>query len=194
MKYNYLLFDLDGTLFDYDKAESEALKNTFVQLGLSYDSAFLNTYREINHLIWQDFENGKIAQKDLKTKRFDQLSDLLNIKFDSSIFSDKYLLNLSKGTSLIEGSEETLKKLNVTSKLYLITNGLSIVQRPRIKNSVIGKYFDGVIISDSWPVSGASVKSQDIIFNIILDVGSIKHGILCSTAVGLRINFVKNYG
>ena len=29
MKYKLLLFDLDGTLFDYEKAEQEAFYNTF---------------------------------------------------------------------------------------------------------------------------------------------------------------------
>ena len=68
MKYKHLLFDLDGTLFDYDKAESDALENTFLQFGFNYEPDYLTKYRELNHLIWQDFENGNIAQKELKTK------------------------------------------------------------------------------------------------------------------------------
>ena len=97
MNYKYLLFDLDGTLFYYDKAESNALENTFIQFGFAYNNGYLDTYRKINLLIWQDFENGKIAQKELKIKRFEQLAATLDLKFDSSKFSKKYLINLSNG-------------------------------------------------------------------------------------------------
>jgi 2-haloacid dehalogenase len=169
MKYQHLLFDLDGTLFDYDKAESDALENTFHQFGFEYESEFLTIYRELNHLIWQDFENGKIAQKVLKTKRFEQLAESLNLKFDSSKFSDNYLLNLSKGIELIDGTEELLENLAGKAKLYLITNGLTIVQRPRIKNSTIGKYFDDVIISEEVGFA----KPQKEIFDLAFDMMGI---------------------
>jgi len=166
MKYKYLLFDLDGTLFDYDKAEADALESTFIHFGFCYNPEFLTEYRELNKLIWQDFENGKITQKELKTKRFAQLAESLNIKFDSSKFSDTYLLNLSKGIDLIAGAEELLKTLYGKAKLYLITNGLTLVQRPRIKNSTIGKYFKGDIISEEVGFA----KPQKEIFDLAFDM------------------------
>ena len=164
MKYSHLLFDLDGTLFDYDKAESEALKNSFLQLDLPYDSAFLQIYRALNLQIWQEFEKGNISQKELKTKRFANLSDSLKIEFDPQKFSDKYLLNLSKRTSLIEGCEDLLSQLNGNTDLYLITNGLTIVQNPRIRNSSIGHYFKGVIISEEVGFAKPHKEIFDIAF------------------------------
>ena len=166
MNYKHLLFDLDGTLFDYDKAESDALENTFIQFGFRYKTEFLAIYRELNKLIWQDFENGKITQKELKTKRFEQLAESLSLTFDSFKFSDTYLLNLSKGIDLISGAEKLLKTLFGKSKLYLITNGLTIVQRPRIKNSTIGKFFNGFIISEEVGFA----KPQKEIFDLAFDM------------------------
>jgi phosphoglycolate phosphatase-like HAD superfamily hydrolase len=37
MKYRWLLFDADGTLFDYDRAEAMALAATFEQFGYQFN-------------------------------------------------------------------------------------------------------------------------------------------------------------
>jgi len=58
------------------------------------------------------------------------------------------------------------EKLNSNVKLYLITNGLTIVQRPRIKNSTIGNYFEGIIISEEVGFA----KPQKEIFDIAFDM------------------------
>ena len=59
MLYSWLLFDADGTLFDYDKAESKALAATFTDSGIPYSIDYANTYRQINAQIWSDFEIGQ---------------------------------------------------------------------------------------------------------------------------------------
>lgn len=164
MKYKHLLFDLDGTLFDYDKAESDALQSTFLQFGFNYNQEYLNKYREVNSQIWQDFENGKITQKKLKTKRFEHLADSLQLKYDSFDFSKKYLLNLSKGIELIDGAQNLLETLYGKVKLFLITNGLTIVQKPRIKNSTIGKYFEDEIISEEVGFAKPQKEIFDLAF------------------------------
>jgi len=41
MKYKWLLFDADGTLFDYDKAEASTLARTFEQFGHKFNTAYL---------------------------------------------------------------------------------------------------------------------------------------------------------
>jgi putative hydrolase of the HAD superfamily len=148
MKYKYLLFDLDGTLFDYDYAEAQALKQTFFEFGIQYEDNFLEVYRKINHAIWNDFEAGKITQEKIKIKRFSELAHELELNYKSSNFSDSYLTNLSKGTHLIPGAEKTISKLSKKAELALITNGLTMVQKPRIGHSTIGQYFKLVVISE----------------------------------------------
>ena len=48
MKYKWLLFDADGTLFDYNKSEVEAIKKTFAQMGHEFKPGYAKTYRQIN--------------------------------------------------------------------------------------------------------------------------------------------------
>ena len=60
MKYEWLLLDIDGTLFDYDGAESLALARTFGQMGLPFKPGHVATYRGINHQLWQDLSAGML--------------------------------------------------------------------------------------------------------------------------------------
>ena len=43
--YTHLLFDADGTLFDYDRGETKALAATFQATGIPYKADYTNTYR-----------------------------------------------------------------------------------------------------------------------------------------------------
>jgi YjjG family noncanonical pyrimidine nucleotidase len=164
MKYKWLLIDIDSTLFDYDKAEEDALRKTFERLNLEYDESVLGVYRQINNKIWSDFEKGKITPKQIKVRRFPMLFEKLNIDSDPKAFNDIFLRNLSEGLHLIEGAEEVLKALNEKFKIALITNGLKDVQRPRITKSAIFKYISRIIISEEVGVSKPDKKIFDIAF------------------------------
>jgi 2-haloacid dehalogenase len=148
MKYKWLLFDADGTLFDYDKAEAAQLERTFRQLVGCFEPGYIEIYRDINRQIWQEFEAGRIAQAVLKVKRFELLFEALQVKADPAAFSARYLKNLGEGTDLIEGAQETVQALHGQVGLALITNGLKEVQTARLARSGLGSYFAHVVISE----------------------------------------------
>jgi len=141
MNYKWLLFDLDGTLFDYDKAESIALEKAFNEFNHEFDPIYNDAYLEINKLLWTDFEQGIITTRKLRVKRFEILFSKLGIKYDPELFSGCYLSYLSKETHLIEGAEIVLNSLFKKTGLALITNGIKEVQRSRLKKSTINKFF-----------------------------------------------------
>ncbi len=162
MKYKWLLFDADNTLFDYDKAEGFALRSTFETLGLGYEPRYAKVYGRINGEIWLDFEAGRISQERLRTKRFELLFDAFGIECDPAEFSERYLANLALGTDLIEGAEDVLRSLHGRAGLLLITNGLADVQRPRFGRSTVGHYFSDVVISEEVGVA----KPDPAIFEV----------------------------
>jgi YjjG family noncanonical pyrimidine nucleotidase len=164
MKYKWLLFDADGTLFDYDKAEENALKNSFAQIGCPFEQHYLNEYIQINREIWLDFEKGKIDQAKLKRRRFELLFEALKIYGDPQDFSARYLANLAKETDLIDGAEETVKSLWENFSMAIITNGLMDVQRPRFQQSSIIKYIKTFIISEEVGAAKPNQKIFDIAF------------------------------
>ena len=74
MKYEVILLDADGTLFDYDKAEANALEKTFNHFNLKYrEECELKNYRALNKQIWIAYENDEISLEDLRIERFRKL-------------------------------------------------------------------------------------------------------------------------
>ena len=148
MRYRWLLFDADGTLFDYDKAEAYALRTTFGEFGLEYEPDYLEVYRPINAQIWRDFEKGLISAESVKADRFQFLFDAIGVGTDAQSFSARYLKNLGDSAELIEGAEDLIRTLQGRVGLMLITNGLKEVQRSRLARSAIADCFAGIVISE----------------------------------------------
>ena len=147
MKYDWIFFDADGTLFDYDAAEAAALEGAFEACGLPYEPEIRPLYSEINAGIWRDFELGRIGQKELKTARFDRLFDAVGLTADSTEFSRQYLAILGAQTSLLAGAESLVASLTGKVRMLLITNGLAEVQVPRFAASSIRDCFAEIVIS-----------------------------------------------
>lgn len=148
MKYKWILFDADNTLFDYDAAESGALNSTFAELGRPLLPDHLTTYRHINHQNWQAFERGEITQVILRTRRFEQFMAALSIEGEPLPVTQRYLHYLANRTDLVAGARELVEALHGRVGLMIITNGFKDVQRSRMAQSEIGRYFSDVIISE----------------------------------------------
>ncbi len=150
MNYNLLIFDADGTLFDFDKTEKLALKNTFLKNNLGrFTSDKIFIYQKVNKQIWKEFEDGQISAEKLKVERFKRfLHEIGKPNISPSQVSDGFLFYLSQNSDLLPGAENLLTELSMKFRLVLMTNGLTKVQKPRFANSSIAKYFELLIISE----------------------------------------------
>jgi FMN phosphatase YigB (HAD superfamily) len=124
MTYTWLLFDADGTLFDYDQAEATALEQAFAEFGTAFEPALLNAYREINTRVWREFEAGRITAERLRLQRFELLFETLGRSLAPAEFSPVYLRHLARASHLIDGAREIVPALCAKYRLALITNGL----------------------------------------------------------------------
>lgn len=165
MKYKWILFDADGTLFDYDRAELDALNLTFNNFGYQFDPSYLIIYDEINKQVWLELEQGLTTPDGLKVKRFERLLSTLDLHSDAQLFSTSYLNYLSQNACLIDGAEDLLKVIVGKVGLVLITNGLKRVQRSRFERSTISSYFDHIIISEEVGAVKPEKRIFDVTFN-----------------------------
>lgn len=112
MRYRWIIFDADGTLFDYHVAERYALINTFAEFSRSISDDTITSYRVINESLFKQFEKGDISIGELRTKRFSLLFNELEIEINTDTFSEKYLKRLSSGSQLLPDAEAVVKLLS----------------------------------------------------------------------------------
>lgn len=164
MRYQWLLFDADGTLFDYDAAEMAAIAESFARHDLDYQPAVGDHYRAINHQFWQRFEQGEVALAELRVGRFQSLFAELGLTPDVETFANTYLTQLAAQSHLFVGAASLIQSLHGRYRLALITNGLADVQYPRPERSGLRPYFDAVIVSDEVGVGKPDPAIFDVAF------------------------------
>jgi 2-haloacid dehalogenase len=146
--YPWLFFDADGTLFDYERAETTAFQNAIRAAGIAYEDAYLGIYRRINAGLWQALERGEITPAVLPVRRFGLLQEALQLSFSPEWMSAAYLEQLALQTDLIDGALDVLHTLRSVSRIAILTNGLKAVQRSRLARCALCDYISDLIISE----------------------------------------------
>ena len=162
--YSWLIFDADGTLFDFQYAEAIALEKTLADMGLKVSSNLCEIYHAINNALWQRFEAGGLRAQDVRAERFKQLFERLSIDGDSNEFSEAFLKNLIREITFLAGAKELLGELGERGGLVLLTNGFADVQHARITRLGLEETFDHVIISEEVGVAKPDRAIFDIAF------------------------------
>lgn len=146
---DFLFLDLDNTILDFDRAEYDALGKTLRSFGLEPTNAVRERYRQINVDHWQRLERQELTRQQVVVGRFETLLKEFDMVADAGAVAKAYEDNLAFGEHhYISGAEETLARLSVKYKLYMVTNGTAHVQRPKLAASGAGKYFQDIFISE----------------------------------------------
>ncbi len=161
--YKFLIFDADHTLYDFDRAEKNAIIRIMTDIGHQYDDALLNLYKNINISLWEKFERNEITQSEIKKTRFRLFFEQSGIRANPNKAAEDFLLYLSQGNYIIPGADEIIYYLKETYLLGLLSNGISKVQHPRLENSVFCDAFDAVVISGDVGIN----KPDPRIFEIL---------------------------
>lgn len=167
MKYQWILFDLDNTILDFDRSETFAFKKSFEDFQIPYNASYLEIYHEINRKCWEALEKGLINQVQLRIIRMANFFKAINIQIDDRAFGKQYLKNLSETQFFIEGAKNLLDHLHTKYALAIITNGLQEVQRHHIAVNDLTSYFKTIIVSDEIGVSKPQKAFFDYTFKQI---------------------------
>ncbi len=168
-RYEILLFDADNTLFDFSLAERTAFRTAACAESLPYSDALYRNYSSVNDGLWKRLEQGEIPIDFLKLERFRILLSLLGEEDDEKAvrLRDTYESALAEQDFLIEGAEPLCRELAPDYRLYLITNGISRIQRRRFSKSAVAPYFSGIFVSEELGAQKPSRAYFDRVFSAI---------------------------
>ena len=147
MRYNTVLFDADGTLFDFLRCEDEALRDTLRGVGITPSDELVADYSVINDSLWKMLERGEIEKSVLLYRRFEIFCEKHGFVCDAKKMAKDYTLNLAEKAYLIDGAEALCARLDGKVRMYIVTNGVEYTQKRRYAKSGLERYFSGVFIS-----------------------------------------------
>jgi 2-haloacid dehalogenase len=167
MTYAWLLFDADGTLFNFERAEMAALERAFLGCGLAYLPGHVLAFREIQRELWLAVEQGRLTVAQVLVQRFERLLAAVGQTGDPPQMSALFLHGLAEGAQLNDGAQTTLDALRGRFRLGLATNGARDVQRPRLARSGLRDYFAAVVISEEASAAKPSASFFDAAFSLM---------------------------
>ncbi len=145
---NVFLVDADETLLDFPADEKKGLLIALQRHGVPLKDGVYERFHVINGGLWKLLERGEITRERLIVKRFELLFSEYQILLNAEQFSLDYFSVLAESGTPYAGAVAFLQKLNELGRVYIVTNGSSIVQHGRLKNAGVLPYVDGVFISD----------------------------------------------
>ncbi len=149
MKYDTVLFDADGTLLDFVRSEREAFRETMALHNIDVSESMIDAYSRINDSLWKKLERREIERSVLLYRRFEMFCECYGYKnVDTRRMAVEYIKIIATKGYTLSGAEELLEKLFGKVRMYIVTNGAEYVQRGRYARTGIGKYFDGLFISE----------------------------------------------
>ncbi|MEO6537446.1 MAG: HAD family hydrolase, partial [Ferruginibacter sp.] len=147
--YKHLFFDLDHTLWDFEKNARTSLVDIYAHFQLDHkvNGPFEDFYRKYlyhNEILWGRYEQGTITAEELKWRRM--WRTLMDFKIADEVLSKnistKFLEILPTKKEVFPHTHEILQYLkNKNYLLHLITNGFEKTQWSKLKHSGLDKYF-----------------------------------------------------
>ncbi|MNQ47264.1 Pyrimidine 5'-nucleotidase YjjG [compost metagenome] len=191
-----VFFDLDHTLWDFDKNSEMAFdrifKSKFPEIRIQ---DFIEKYAPINQACWKLYQNDQITHIELRYNRLKFSFDALNVEIsDENIneIANDYIEYLTDNNHLFDGAIEVLEYLKPKYKLHIITNGFANVQERKINNALLAGYFNTITNSELAGVK----KPNSIIFDYAVNSAktSKENSIMIGDCLDADVNGALNAG
>jgi putative hydrolase of the HAD superfamily len=197
-KYRHLLFDLDHTLWDFEKNSKDTLEELFNEYNLNEyfrdTDEFIVIYNRINHRLWDEYRKGLIGKEDVKYSRFSRTLEIKGVKNNETArgMAEEYVKRSPCKTALVEGAAELIQALFGKYRMHIITNGFNEVQFKKVRLSGLAPYFDNIFTSEN-----AGYQKPDTgFFNYVFGINSLEpsESIVIGDNIQTDIIGAKNFG
>ncbi|CAN5575660.1 YjjG family noncanonical pyrimidine nucleotidase [soil metagenome] len=155
-RYKHVFFDLDHTLWDFEKNSSETLSELYDQFNLAErenftKKDFVHTFHAVNKKLWASYNNGLLNRDKLREERFKIVFTQLGAKNSKLIdeIGREYLNTCPTKANLFPFAVDVLQYLKQHYILHIITNGFEEIQFIKLSSSKISQYFAEIVTSDA---------------------------------------------
>jgi putative hydrolase of the HAD superfamily len=153
-KYKHLFFDLDRTLWDFDKNSAETLIEALIHFELNsviWDtSKFINEFNIYNNYVWEMYRQKKMNKETVRFERFRMALEPYGI--GDVILINKlqayYISNAPLKKNLLDDCIDVLEYLSTKYNLYIVSNGFYENQLLKMQSGKIDHYFKKIFTSD----------------------------------------------
>jgi putative hydrolase of the HAD superfamily len=198
-RFKHIFFDLDHTLWDFDKNAEETLYELYhayslKDAGVTCPVTFIQTYTRNNHLLWAEYHLGRITKQHLRENRFKKTFIELGIALDNipPAFEDDYVRICPTKTNLFPKVDETLSYLYNRYNLHLISNGFKESTELKIAATGLEKYFKTVVISE---VIGINKPDRAIFEYATSSAGArVNESLMVGDSIEADIRGAQNFG
>ena len=171
MKYRYLLFDADDTLFDFPRASLESFASMCQSNNIPYTSENYQLYYNINHALWAAFDRGEVTKEYLTLERYVRFLAALGLNRDAAKCNREYLEALANSVFPLPHAEDVCRELHRRGYILLIaTNAVASVQRNRLRICSFGHLFSHTFISEEAGAPKPDKMYYDYIFTTLPDL------------------------
>lgn len=159
MKIKHVFFDLDRTLWDFEKNSEVALFELHEEFNLAHHAIspdqFVKKYKAINNNYWKRYRKGYCTKEELRVGRFKDSFSALGIDILTHAHlneaGDFYIARAPYQKELFPNTLETLSTLKEWGiKKHIITNGFSEAQYIKLTNCGLIDFFDVIVCSDEF--------------------------------------------
>ena len=144
MNYDWILFDADETLFNFDAFKG--LQHMFSLKDVDFTQQDFLHYQATNKPLWVDYQNGAITADELKHRRFLEWAQKLDTT--TTELNSAFLEAMADICTLLPGAKELVEQLHDKVKMGIITNGFTELQAIRLERTGMTPFFDLVVISE----------------------------------------------
>lgn len=159
-----ILWDLDGTLLNFKKSESIAIRKTLMSAGIKPTPKTIQLYSQINDVCWKQLERKEITREQLYTLRFERLFDQLGVSADVEATAALYPRFLGQAAYFIPGSYELCASLSGKYRQYIVTNGNTYTSCNRIRLAGFDCLMDDYFVSEEIGVNKPDPRFFELCF------------------------------
>ncbi len=149
-RFKYLLWDVDGTLLDFEYSMRVSLYKSLKKIGVEATEELIDRYSQINDGWWKRLERGEVTKQQLLPGRFIDLFAEYGIECkDLSAYLADFQNNLGQEYRLMENALEVCASLKEQGyHQFVVTNGVTRTQEDKLKLSGLAELMEELFISE----------------------------------------------